>query len=111
LFFVRESLIVGAVMTAVHLKKLWLIDTELTENLVRVASTGHILEGKSADLRIESGLNCSNRFCRFPKRLFFISMKAANSIRSDARVASRQQQRGFAPNRMARKHRALRTRV
>ncbi len=33
-----------------------MIDSELTEKLVALASTGHLLEGKSADLRIESGL-------------------------------------------------------
>ncbi len=56
LFFLRVSAIVLFAAFAVHIKKLWLIDTDLTENLVRVASTGHLLEGKSADLRIESGL-------------------------------------------------------
>jgi signal transduction histidine kinase len=71
LFFIRESLIVGAVMTAVHLKKLWLIDTELTENLVRVASTGHILEGKSADLRIESGLKLLESVLPFSEAIVF----------------------------------------
>ncbi|MDQ3040748.1 MAG: ATP-binding protein, partial [Acidobacteriota bacterium] len=35
---------------------LWLIDSSLTEKLVLLASTGHLLEGQSADLRIESGL-------------------------------------------------------
>ncbi|HEX8369081.1 MAG TPA: ATP-binding protein [Pyrinomonadaceae bacterium] len=39
-----------------HIKKMWLIDSELTEKLVSLASAGHILEGKSAELRIESGL-------------------------------------------------------
>lgn len=41
---------------AIHLRKIWAIDSELTEKLVSLASTGHLLEGKSADLRIESGL-------------------------------------------------------
>ncbi len=40
----------------VHLKKLWHMDTGLTDKLVSLASSGHLLEGKSADLRIESGL-------------------------------------------------------
>lgn len=35
---------------------MWLIDSELTQKLVALASTVHLLEGKSADLRIESGL-------------------------------------------------------
>lgn len=39
----------------VHFKKLWLIDRDLTEKLVSLASTGHLLEGKSADLRIDTG--------------------------------------------------------
>ncbi|MGI8638879.1 MAG: histidine kinase dimerization/phospho-acceptor domain-containing protein, partial [Pyrinomonadaceae bacterium] len=43
-------------LAIIHLKKMWLIDSELTEKLVALASTGHLLEGKSADLRIESGL-------------------------------------------------------
>jgi signal transduction histidine kinase len=33
-----------------------LIDSELTQKLVSLASTGHLLEGKPADLRIENGL-------------------------------------------------------
>lgn len=41
---------------AIHLRKIWAIDSELTEKLVSLASTGHLLEGKTADLRIESGL-------------------------------------------------------
>lgn len=40
----------------IHTKKLWQIDTELTNKLVYLASTGHLLEGRSADLRIENGL-------------------------------------------------------
>ncbi|HLM00051.1 MAG TPA: ATP-binding protein, partial [Pyrinomonadaceae bacterium] len=40
----------------IHVKKMWLIDSELTEKLVSIASAGHTLEGKSAELRIESGL-------------------------------------------------------
>jgi signal transduction histidine kinase len=54
LFFLRVSAIVLFSAAAVHIKKLWMIDSDLTENLVRVASTGHLLEGKSADMRIES---------------------------------------------------------
>jgi signal transduction histidine kinase len=54
LFFIRGSAVVLLTALVIHLKKLWIIDTILTENLVRVASTGHLLEGKSADMRIES---------------------------------------------------------
>ena len=56
LFFLRISFVILLPIFFVHLKKLWLIDSELTEKLVELASAGHILEGKSADLRIESGL-------------------------------------------------------
>lgn len=55
-FFLRVSSIILFSILAVHFKKLWQIDSELTERLVKLASEGHILEGKSADLRIESGL-------------------------------------------------------
>ncbi|CAN5369014.1 hypothetical protein BH10ACI1_BH10ACI1_27220 [soil metagenome] len=56
LFFLRMTFVILLSVAAVHLKKLWLIDSELTEKLVELALEGHILEGKSADLRIESGL-------------------------------------------------------
>jgi K+-sensing histidine kinase KdpD len=56
LFFLRVAAIVFVSMIAAHLKKLWLIDFELTERLVEVASTEHLLEGKTPDSRIESGL-------------------------------------------------------
>lgn len=47
---------------AVHAKKLWQIDSELTEKLFALASTGHFLEGKSADLRLEGGLKLLETF-------------------------------------------------
>ena len=56
LMFVPVTLTVCITLFVVHLKKLWTIDSEFTEKLVYLASTGHLLEGKSADLRIESGL-------------------------------------------------------
>jgi signal transduction histidine kinase len=56
LFFMRTVSVIFLPIFFVHLKKLWLIDSELTEKLVELASEGHILEGKPADLRIESGL-------------------------------------------------------
>lgn len=56
LFFIRITSVIFLPIFFVHLKKLWLLDSELTEKLVDLASAGHILEGKSADLRIESGL-------------------------------------------------------
>jgi signal transduction histidine kinase len=56
LFFLRISLIILFSILIVHLRKLWLIDSELTDRLVELVSTVHTLEGRSADLRIEGGL-------------------------------------------------------
>ena len=56
LYFARVFAVIIISMFAGHLKKLWLIDFELTERLVGVASTEHLLQGKSADSRVESGL-------------------------------------------------------
>ena len=56
LLFVPVSVTILFTLIIIHLKKMWMIDSELTEKLVSLASTGHLLEGKSADLRIESGL-------------------------------------------------------
>jgi len=56
LMFIPVTLTVLLTALAVHVKKLWTIDIEFTEKLVALASTGHLLEGTSADLRIESGL-------------------------------------------------------
>ncbi len=56
LIFLKVFFIIIISIFAVHIKKLWLIDNELTEKLVRLVSTGHFLEGKTADLRAESSL-------------------------------------------------------
>ncbi len=56
IFFVRVFCVTLLTILAVHLKKLWQIDSELTDRLVNLASTGHLLEVKSAEMRIESGL-------------------------------------------------------
>ncbi len=56
LLFPAAFLIMFSTLFAVHSRKIRAIDSELTEKLVALASTGHLLEGKSADLRIESGL-------------------------------------------------------
>jgi signal transduction histidine kinase len=56
LLFILVFLIVTLTLAMVQIKKIWLIDSELTDKLVALASTGHLLEGKPADLRIESGL-------------------------------------------------------
>lgn len=55
-FFLKTLVISSIVILVIHLKKLWAIDSELTERLVNLASAGHLLEAKSADLRIETGL-------------------------------------------------------
>ena len=56
LLFIPVVLTVLLTFFVVHLRKLWLIDSALTEKLVVLASTGHLLEGQSADSRIESGM-------------------------------------------------------
>jgi signal transduction histidine kinase len=56
LMFIPIFLIVTVTLCVIQLKKIWMIDSELTDKLVVLASTGHLLEGKSAGLRIESGL-------------------------------------------------------
>ncbi len=56
LAFIPVTLTILLITFFTHGRKLWLIDTEFTEKLVSLASTGHLLEGKSADMRIESGL-------------------------------------------------------
>jgi len=56
LVFIPMFLIVSLTLLIIQIKKIWMIDSELTDKLVTLASTGHLLEGKPADLRIESGL-------------------------------------------------------
>jgi len=56
LLFTSIFLTISLTILIIHLQKLWQIDSELTDKLVFLASTGHLLEGQSADLRIESGL-------------------------------------------------------
>ena len=56
LLFIPTVLTIFLVIFVIHLKKLWAIDGELTEKLVSLVSSRHLLEGKSADLRIESGM-------------------------------------------------------
>ncbi len=47
-----------AVLTIVviHIKKLWQIDSNLTDKLIEIVSSNRIVSGKTADLRLESGL-------------------------------------------------------
>lgn len=56
LLFVPIFLTVSATLLVIQVRTLWLIDSALTEKLVDLASTGHLLEGQSAEFRIESGL-------------------------------------------------------
>ncbi len=56
LVFIPVAMTILLTIFFIHLKTLWLIDTALTDSLVTLASAGHLLEGKSADTRIESGL-------------------------------------------------------
>lgn len=56
LSFLRVATVVCITVFAVHVKKLWRIDSELTEKLVDLASMENMVEGKSADVRVESGL-------------------------------------------------------
>lgn len=56
IIFLAGFLITLSTLFAIHLRKIWAIDSVLTEKLVSLASTGHLLEGKSAESRIESGL-------------------------------------------------------
>jgi len=56
LIYIPIFLTVILTLIGAQLKILWMIDSSLTEKLVLLASTGHLLEGQSADLRIESGL-------------------------------------------------------
>lgn len=82
----------------VHFKKLWEIDRELTEKLVSLASTGHLLEGRSADLRIESGFKLLETFFpvseiivfRLDRRHELIPVGRARKDRTDNCLLSRQ---------------------
>lgn len=71
LMFIPLSLTVSLSALAVHVKKLWMIDSEFTEKLVALASTGHLLEGKSAAMRIESGLKLLETVLPFSEVIVF----------------------------------------
>lgn len=55
-FFAQCVLAVISAVVFVHIRKLWLIDSELTSKIENLVSTGHLLDGKSPDVRIENGL-------------------------------------------------------
>lgn len=71
LFFIPLSLTILLTILTVQLKKLWLIDAELTEKLVEFALSGHLLEVKSADSRIESGLKLLETILPFSEAIVF----------------------------------------
>lgn len=56
LMFIPVALTTLLTILFIHLRTLWMIDSALTHSLVNLSSSGYLLEGKSADLRIESGL-------------------------------------------------------
>ncbi len=71
LFFLRVTLISLLTVFAVHLKKLWLIDSELTDKLVELASESHTLEIRSADVRIESSLKLLEKIFPLSEAIVF----------------------------------------
>jgi signal transduction histidine kinase len=93
LMFAPVSLTILLTLLVVHLKTLWLIDSALTEKLVVLASTGHLLEGQSADCESKAVCACSNRFCRFPEAIVFRytiekELKPIGRARSDKNLDS-----------------------
>ena len=71
LFFLRVTLISLLTVSAVHLKKLWLIDSKLTDTLVELASESHLLEIRSADVRIESSLKLLEKIFPLSEAIVF----------------------------------------
>ncbi|CAN5831890.1 hypothetical protein BH20ACI4_BH20ACI4_13770 [soil metagenome] len=71
LFFLHVTLITLLTALAIHLKKLWLIDSELTDKLVELASESHLLEIRSADVRIESSLKLLERIFPLSEAIVF----------------------------------------
>jgi nitrogen-specific signal transduction histidine kinase/putative methionine-R-sulfoxide reductase with GAF domain len=91
LFFLRTVFVVLAPILAVHLKKLWEIDSELTEKLVSLASAGHLIEGKPAELRIESGLKLLETVLPLSEAIVFYfdedgNLKPVGRARNGAKV-------------------------
>ncbi|MGI8467098.1 MAG: ATP-binding protein [Pyrinomonadaceae bacterium] len=78
IFFIRVFLITLLTIIAIHSKKLWEIDSELTERLVNLASAGHLLEGKSAEMRIESGLKLLETVMPLSEAIIFRFDKLGN---------------------------------
>lgn len=80
LFFLQTLIVTSAIVFGIHFKKLWSIDSDLTERLVRLASAGHLLEVKSADLRIESGLKLLETILPLSEAIVFHFDKEGNLI-------------------------------
>lgn len=55
-FFAQCALAVVLAVIFVHVRKLWVIDSELTAKIENLALTGHLLNTNSPEVRIESGL-------------------------------------------------------
>jgi signal transduction histidine kinase len=87
LMFIPMTMTVLLTVFVVHFKKLWLIDSELTERLVAVASADHILEGKSADARIESGLKLLETVLPLSEAIVF-RLEIDNSLNPVGRARS-----------------------
>ena len=103
--FILIFLIVTLTLCMVQIKKIWLIDSELTERLVTLASAGHLLEGKSADMRIESGLKLLETVLPLSEAIVFRfdRERRINSGRTRPQTAdSADDSLDFAPDRMAR---------
>ena len=93
LYFFRVSLIVLVSCFIIHLKKLWLIDSEMTEKLIQLSSTEHLLDNKSADLRIESGLKLLETVLPLSEAIVFCAdqkgeLKPVGRARSEAAMIS-----------------------
>ncbi len=72
LYFLRVSLIVLLSGAVVHLKKLWQIDSEMTDKLIQLSSTDHLLDNKSAEVRIESGLKLLETILPLSEAIVFL---------------------------------------
>jgi signal transduction histidine kinase len=56
LYSIPTSFAICSTLLVIHLKKLWRIDHLLTKSLLQINSSHNLLEGKSAESRVESGL-------------------------------------------------------
>jgi K+-sensing histidine kinase KdpD len=96
--FIKAVFVILVSISAVHIKKLWLIDAELTQKLVKLVSTGHFLEGKTADLRAESSLRLLETILPLSEAIVFridankelIPIGRSRNCKSDDSLISRQ---------------------